>query len=254
MTASNGVGTPALRTSRRSIGKRPRSPVPPATVAAPGNSWRSRQVRRLHCWRRRTLWWRDVVDSGNAPDVGQDARREATAITIRDQQRQDAGHNFTLTVNQAPAITALVRRSRQHRGQLPVTATGAPTPSVTQTGALPGGLTFVDNGNGTATLSGTPSAGTAGSYPLTITATNGIGTPATQSVTLTVNQAPAITSGASATFTAGSVGSFTITATGTPTPVVTKTERCQPALRSSTTKRDRDAERNAGGGDRRATR
>ena len=36
------------------------------------------------------------------------------------------------------------------------------------------GVTFVDNGNGTATLSGTPAAGTGGTYPLTFTAANGV--------------------------------------------------------------------------------
>ena len=35
------------------------------------------------------------------------------------------------------------------------------------TGALPTGLTFTDNGNGSGTLGGTPGAGTAGSYPPT---------------------------------------------------------------------------------------
>ena len=58
-------------------------------------------------------------------------------------------------------------------------------------------MTFTDNGNGTATLAGTPAAGTGGTYPLTITATNGVLPDATQSFTLTVNQAtqaPAITS------------------------------------------------------------
>ena len=40
--------------------------------------------------------------------------------------------------------------------------------------------------NGTATLSGTPAAGTGGTYPLTFTAVNGVGSPATQSFTLTV--------------------------------------------------------------------
>ena len=40
-------------------------------------------------------------------------------------------------------------------------------------------------------LSGTPAAGTGGSYPITITASNGMSPNATQSFTLTVNQAPA---------------------------------------------------------------
>ena len=70
-------------------------------------------------------------------------------------------------------------------GTFTVTTTGFPTPTLTETGTLPAGVTFVDNGNGTATLAGTPAAGTAGTYPLTITATNSVSS-ATQSFTLTV--------------------------------------------------------------------
>jgi len=51
---------------------------------------------------------------------------------------------------------------------------------------------FVDNGNGTGTLSGTPGAGTAGSYPITFTASNGVPPNAVQNFTLTV-VCPAIT-------------------------------------------------------------
>ena len=76
-----------------------------------------------------------------------------------------------------------------------MTTTGFPTSALTETGALPTGVTFVDNGDGTATLAGTPAAGTGGTYPLTITAANGVVPDATQSFTLTVaTQAPAITS------------------------------------------------------------
>src|SRR5205823_4996624 len=71
-------------------------------------------------------------------------------------------------------------------GTFSVTTTGTPTPSLTESGTLPSGVTFKDNGNGTATLSGTPAAGTAATYTLTFTATNGIGTPATQNFTPTV--------------------------------------------------------------------
>jgi hypothetical protein len=56
-----------------------------------------------------------------------------------------------------------------------------------QDGELQKGLarSFTDNGDGTATLSGTPAAGTIGTYPLTIMATNAAGSTV-QSFTLTV--------------------------------------------------------------------
>ena len=69
-----------------------------------------------------------------------------------------------------------------------MTTTGNPTPALSETGTLPTGVTFTDNGNGTATLAGTPAAGTAGTYPITITAANGVGSNATQTFTLTVVQ------------------------------------------------------------------
>ena len=50
----------------------------------------------------------------------------------------------------------LDRRTRALRSTF--TSTGTPQPTLSQTGALPPGVTFVDNGDGTATLSGTPTA------------------------------------------------------------------------------------------------
>jgi Concanavalin A-like lectin/glucanases superfamily/IPT/TIG domain/Domain of unknown function (DUF2341)/Putative Ig domain len=103
---------------------------------------------------------------------------------------------YGLLTSGAPAITSANSTTFTvgTAGSFAVTTTGTPTPTVSETGTLPSGVTFVNNGNGTATLGGTPAAGTAGSYPITITASNGVGTAATQSFTLTVNQAPAITS------------------------------------------------------------
>lgn len=102
-----------------------------------------------------------------------------------------------------------------------VQTTGNPQPALTETGDLPAGVTFTDNGDGTATLAGTPDAGTQGSYPLSITASNGVDPAAVQAFTLHVNVPPAITSGTSATFTVGSAGSFAVHATGTPVPALT---------------------------------
>ena len=66
------------------------------------------------------------------------------------------------------------------------TVGGGAVPTLTVTGALPTGVTFTDNGDRTATLAGTPAAGTAGTYPLTFSATSGTATPVTQAFTLTV--------------------------------------------------------------------
>ena len=107
-------------------------------------------------------------------------------------------------------------------GSFTVTTTGIPTPAMSESGALPGGVTFTDNGNGTATLAGTPAAGTASTYPITIMASNGVAPNATQSFALTVYQVPAITSANSATFTVSTAGSFTVTATGYPTAALSE--------------------------------
>ena len=55
--------------------------------------------------------------------------------------------------------------------------------------------------DGTATLAGIPAAGTGGTYPLTFSATNSVGTTP-QSFNLTVLEGPAITSVPATTFTA----------------------------------------------------
>ena len=72
-------------------------------------------------------------------------------------------------------------------GSFTVTTTGTPTPTLVQGGAvLPAGVTFVDNRDGTGTLSGTPAAGTVGAYALSLTATN-VGGSFVQNFSLTVN-------------------------------------------------------------------
>jgi hypothetical protein len=110
-----------------------------------------------------------------------------------------------------------------------VRTAGDPTPSIKETAFLPDGITFVDNGNGTATLSGTPSPldGT-GHYNLIFTAFNGASPDANQFFTLTLDGAagagslrPKFTSKTkSFTFHTGQAGAFTITTSGTPTPTL----------------------------------
>ena len=122
--------------------------------------------------------------------------------------------NFTLTVDQAPAITSAASTTFTvgTAGSFTVTASGNPASTFTESGALPSGVTLTTAG----LLSGTPAAGTGGSYPITITASNGVIPAATQSFTLTVDQAPAITSASGATFSGRTPDSFTVTASGFP--------------------------------------
>jgi N-acetylneuraminic acid mutarotase len=115
-----------------------------------------------------------------------------------------------------------------------VTTTGTPAPTITESGALPPGMNFTYNGNGTATIAGTPPAGTTGVYTVTVTASNGVGTPAAQQLSLVVASsfpgAPAITSASSFSVTAGMYGSFTVTTTGTPAPTITESGALPPGM------------------------
>ena len=132
----------------------------------------------------------------------------------------DATQSFTLTVNQAPGITSpagTTFTAGQAGTTFTVTTSGVPNSTLSETGALPPGVTFTDNGDGTATIAGTPAANTGGTYPFTITATNGVDPAATQPFTLTVYRACQITSLDRATFDVGQAATFTVTSTGWPT-------------------------------------
>jgi hypothetical protein len=98
----------------------------------------------------------------------------------------------TVQIGQAPAFTSASSTNAFSYGTagttFTVTTTGVPTPSLSQTGA-PAWVVFTDNGDGTATISGTPTA--AGTFNFSITAHNGFGPDATQNFSLTVKKADA---------------------------------------------------------------
>ncbi len=125
--------------------------------------------------------------------------------------------DITYTV-QPPTITSASDAffEQGHGGSFTVTATGNPAPTFSETGTLPTGVTLSGG-----VLSGTPTQ--SGSFPITITATNGFSPNAIQSFTLVVNAPPAVTSANSTTFAEGVADAFTVTATGFPGPTFTKT-------------------------------
>src|SRR5205807_7514848 len=84
---------------------------------------------------------------------------------------------FTLRVVDPPTITSTSGAAFTvgAKGSFTVT-TGAGLPGATTlavVGMLPTGVTFTDKKNGTGTLAGTPAAGSAGDYSVTVTASNG---------------------------------------------------------------------------------
>jgi microsomal dipeptidase-like Zn-dependent dipeptidase len=86
-----------------------------------------------------------------------------------------------------------------------VTAVGGPAPTLSVTGTLPGGVTF---NAATGVFSGTPGSNTPGTYPLTITASNGVPPNATQSFSLVVTATPAFTNDPTVTFYADQSNQF----------------------------------------------
>lgn len=96
-------------------------------------------------------------------------------------------------MNQAPSFSAAGSTDTVIVGE-PVTitlaTTGYPTPAVSITaGTLPSGLTASDGTDGILVISGTAEPGTVGRYPLTVSATNNIGT-ANKAFTIVVKAGP----------------------------------------------------------------
>jgi hypothetical protein len=94
---------------------------------------------------------------------------------------------FTLTVHRAPALrhVGTVHAPAGAAMDQPVRATGYPVPALSESGTLPAGLTFTDNGNGTGAIAGTPAPGSSGRYLVTVHAASGLGS-ARESFTIVV--------------------------------------------------------------------
>ena len=118
----------------------------------------------------------------------------------------------TIQVNQPPCITSAASTTFEVgvAGSFQVKATGTPTPTFSESGTLPSGVTFNTT---TGVLSGTPAAGTGGTYSITITAANGVGSNAVQKFTLYVEDFTIAASPSSVTILPGQKGVYAITLT-----------------------------------------
>ena len=172
------------------------------------------------------------VDNGNSTATLSGEPAAGTAgvygITIKAKSslKPNARQAFSLTVTQseAPVITSANNATVYVGGigsPIHITTTGFPVPRITETGTLPTNTNFVDNHDGTATITSDPVRGSgAETFEVTLKAKNGVKPNAKQTLTLTVDELPAITSGNNFTFTVGQAGVFDITTTGFPLPKV----------------------------------
>ncbi|HET6628231.1 MAG TPA: FG-GAP-like repeat-containing protein [Woeseiaceae bacterium] len=128
-----------------------------------------------------------------AEDVGDHA------VSIQASDGTDATtQDFTITVSETPAgntppeftSTAVTAAAEGEAYSYDITATDADSGATLTITAptLPGWLTFTDNGDGTATLSGTPAAGDVGEHAVSLEVSDGTDT-AVQDFTITVEAA-----------------------------------------------------------------
>jgi Bacterial Ig-like domain (group 3)/Putative Ig domain len=170
------------------------------------------------------------LGGGSATLAGTPAAGSGGSYPLTLTASNSVGHtdqSFILTVHEAPVITSPdhTKFTVGSAGSFTVTTgVGSPVPpSLSVTGLLPGGVTFTDNLDGTATLAGTPAAATGGVYSFAIKASNGVTADGTQTFTLTVDEAPSVVSDDDTTFGSGVTGTFTVATAGFPTPVISET-------------------------------
>ena len=124
--------------------------------------------------------------------------------------------------NNAPGFTSASKLTATvgHSLSFLVSTTGFPTPTLGNS-PLPGGLTWFNNGNGTATISGSPKVTAAGMTKVLLTASNVAGS-ALQVLAIAVERPAGLSSGKPPAATTGRHYSFTVTAFGYPVPSITE--------------------------------
>jgi cyclophilin family peptidyl-prolyl cis-trans isomerase len=232
VTASNGIGTAATQSFTLTVDEAPGITTIPATTFA-GGTQSTLSVQT-------TGFPKDTITASGLPTgVTLTDNHDGTAtiqgtpavgsgkvynvtITASNSSGTAATQTFALTVDEAPAITAIPATTFAvgTAGTISVQTTGFPTDTITASG-LPTGVSLTDNHDGTATITGTPAAGMGGAHTVTVSAANSSGTTATQSFTLTVDEAPSISTIADTTFTVGTAGSISIQTAGFPTDTIT---------------------------------
>lgn len=124
--------------------------------------------------------------------LGEGALFALSGTTFRISYVGGTGNDVVLTAIQAIAITSgnAATFTVGLAGSFLVTSIGSPAPTFSVIGTLPAGVTLnAITGN----LAGIPAAGTDGTYPFTIVASNGVTPDVSQTFTLLVNKPTTIT-------------------------------------------------------------
>jgi large repetitive protein len=166
----------------------------------------------------------DTVYSAPKTSAGFGSQSEpggAVAYFVNGGSGQEIGTSTFWAVYsaQAPSITSgdHVTFAPGQMGSFEITTTGfSSTPSLSELGTMPDGLTFTDNGNGTATISGTAPS-TQGIYNIDIIAESS--TEATQGFIIGIGEADFI-SPSQVVVGEGHKLHFHVVATGTPKPTI----------------------------------
>jgi hypothetical protein len=143
-----------------------------------------------------------------------------TATILAANKAGTTSATIAFTVDSSPEFTSksvdLVHTGTVFTYPL-ATKYGYPTPTITTSSPLPGGVSLVDNGDGSGSLTGSPDANAGGVYTITIDASTGVTPTTVQTFTLTVYQAPTFSGPTSDTITGGvAMAPFTINYAGYP--------------------------------------
>lgn len=166
------------------------------------------------------------ISGTNVQLTGTAGGQSTVTVTATDLDGNTVAQTFTVTINQAPAITSSPPSASGTVGvpyNFTYTATGFPAPAYSVTsGALPPGLTL----SGAGAISGSPTA--VGTFSGVVTASNAVGST-TQSFSVTVHQLPAFTNGPPpATGKVGTAYNFSFGASGSPAPTFAVTTGTLP--------------------------
>lgn len=139
-----------------------------------------------------------LVDNGDGTATLSGAPEEGTggtyAVPLRATNRAgEATTHLTLTIAEASIVPDVPTDGGDVAPGEPLDVTigagGHPTPSLVPAAPLPPGLTFVDNGDGTGSLGGTPARGAGGRHEIVIVVDNGVGTPQEQTIVVEIFEA-----------------------------------------------------------------